>query len=240
MQPALFHPRRLIVALDLPTRAAAMRAMSQLPPGVCVKVGLELFTSEGPSILQAVADTGRDCFLDLKFHDIPHTVEQAVRAASKHHVFMLTVHAQGGQVMLRAAAKAAAEAGTDRPLVVAVTTLTSMAQDDLTDIGVGRRLAEHTIELGRMAITAGADGLVCSPQEIVSLRSALGSAPILVTPGVRPAGAALGDQKRVATPQDAMRAGASFLVMGRPILDAPDPRSAAEAVLAEMRAACQP
>lgn len=228
-------PAALIVALDVPGMPEALQSLNRLPPAVkTVKVGLELFIACGPAVLEAVARSGRRCFLDLKLHDIPRTVAHAVHAAAHHHVFMLTVHAQGSAAMLHAAAESAAACGPDRPLIVAVTTLTSLDQEDLARIGVSRPLADHTLALGRLAISSGCDGLVCSPLEIALFRKDLGTTPLLVTPGVRPAGAALGDQKRVATPADAVRAGASFLVVGRPILDAPDPRAAAEAVLAEM------
>lgn len=231
-------PTELIVALDVPSVAAAQEALAKLPPALrTVKVGLELFISEGPRVLDVVREAGKRCFLDLKLHDIPHTVAQAVRAAARHEVFMLTVHAHGGGAMLAAASDAARDAGARRPRVVAVTTLTSLTQNDLTQIGIERPLATHTLELGRLAIGCGCDGLVCSPLELAEMRRALGAGPLLVAPGVRPRGAALGDQKRVATPGDAVRAGASFLVVGRPILEARDPGAAATAILDEMRAA---
>lgn len=231
-------PTELIVALDVASAEAAQQALDALPPVLrTVKVGLELFISEGPSVLERVRAGGRRCFLDLKLHDIPNTVAQAVRAASRHDVFMLTVHAHGGATMLKAAVAAAAEAGPHRPHIVAVTTLTSLTQNDLHQIGVERALATHTIELGRLAIECGCDGLVCSPLELAAMRRTLGPSPLLVAPGVRPRGAALGDQKRVATPADAVQAGASFLVVGRPILDAPDPAAATRAILAEMQTA---
>jgi orotidine-5'-phosphate decarboxylase len=237
MKPA--HPLpELIVALDLPTRAAAQRALQQLPASVRhVKIGLELFIGEGPAVLSDAAATGRRCFLDLKLHDIPRTVAHAVRSAAAHNVFMLTVHAKGGEAMLKAAAEAAAACGAARPRVIAVTTLTSLNQDDLTQLGITRPLAEHTLALGKLAIASGCDGLVCSPLELAMFRRELGPAPLLVAPGIRPSGAATGDQKRVASPADAVRAGASFLVVGRPILEAQDPSAAAESVLQEMQAA---
>lgn len=228
-------PAELIAALDVPGLEAARQALKSLPASLrTVKVGLELFIAAGPPVLELVATHGKRCFLDLKLHDIPRTVAQAVRAAAKHRVFMLTVHAHGSSAMLIAAVEAAAACGTERPRIVAVTTLTSLDQEDLTRIGVNRTLADHTLALGRLAISSGCDGLVCSPLEIALFREALGPAPLLVTPGVRPAGAALGDQKRVATPADAVRAGANFLVVGRPILDAPDPHAAALAILKDM------
>jgi len=231
-------PTELIVALDVASAEAAQQALDTLPAVLrTVKVGLELFISEGPRVLELVHASGRRCFLDLKLHDIPNTVAQAVRAASRHNVFMLTVHAHGGATMLKAATAAAAEAGPQRPRVVAVTTLTSLTQSDLKQIGVERALATHTVALGHLAIECGCDGLVCSPLELAAMRKALGEAPLLVTPGVRPRGSAVGDQKRVATPADAVRAGASFLVVGRPILDASDPAAATHSILDEMRSA---
>ncbi|MCE9615260.1 MAG: orotidine-5'-phosphate decarboxylase [Lentisphaerae bacterium] len=238
MKTPVSAPAELIVALDVPTRTDALQALRQLPASVrFVKVGLELFVAEGPRVLKDVAASNRHCFLDLKFHDIPRTVANAVRTAAQHHVFMLTVHAHGGATMLRAAAEAAAECGTAAPRIVAVTTLTSLNQDDLAQIGVTRPIAAHTLALGQLAIASGCDGLVCSPLEVAFFRRDLGVAPLIVTPGVRPAGAARGDQKRVATPAEAVRAGSSFLVVGRPILDAPDPAAAAESVLQDMRSA---
>jgi orotidine-5'-phosphate decarboxylase len=204
-----------------------------------VKIGLELFIGEGPRVIALARETGRACFLDLKLHDIPRTVANAIQTAAAHDVCMLTVHAQGGPAMLRAAADAAAACGKKRPRVIAVTTLTSLNQDDLTHVGVNRPLAEHTLSLGKLALESGCDGLVCSPLELAILRNAFGDAPLLVAPGVRPAGADIGDQKRVATPAAAVRAGASFLVVGRPILAAANPASAAAAVLAEMASANQ-
>lgn len=225
----------LIVALDVPDTRAATAAAAQLGQDInYYKIGLELFTAAGPDIVRAVAAGGRRIFLDLKLHDIPRTVERAVAAAAGLGVDLLTVHAAGGREMIAAAARAARAAGAHRPRIVAVTTLTSLNQQDLADIGVARPLAEHTLALGRLAIESGADGLVCSPLEARAFRHSLGAAPILVTPGIRPAGADLGDQKRVATPADAVAAGASCLVVGRPILEAPDPAAAARAVRAEI------
>ena len=230
------QPAELIVALDVPTLSDARKALQSLPATVkFVKVGLELFISAGPPVLELVREFRKLCFLDLKLHDIPRTVAHAVRAATQHHAFMLTVHAHGGEAMLKAAAEAAAACGAARPRVVAVTTLTSLDQHDLTQIGVSRPLAEHTLALGKLAIACGLDGLVCSPLELTMLRRELGPAPILVTPGIRPLGGELQDQKRIATPSVAIRSGANYLVVGRPILDAPNPTSAAEAILREMQ-----
>jgi orotidine-5'-phosphate decarboxylase len=199
------------------------------------KVGLELFAGEGPKPIAILTQHGKKVFLDLKLHDIPRTVARAVASAAAHGVDLLTVHASGGRDMLTAAAEAASRQGASRPKLLAVTTLTSLNEKDLREIGVTRNLQEHTLELGALAVSAGIDGLVCSPLEARAFRERLGDKPILVTPGVRPAGSNAGDQKRIATPRDAVMAGANYIVVGRPILDAPDPRAAAETILREIQ-----
>jgi orotidine-5'-phosphate decarboxylase len=199
------------------------------------KVGLELFTSDGPHALDFLQQTGRRIFLDLKLHDIPNTVARAVEAASRHHVALLTLHASGGRAMLQAAAAAARACGPIAPKLLAVTTLTSLGESDLKEMGITRPLREHTLALGEMAISAGIDGLVCSPWEAAEFRQRLGEGPILVTPGIRAAGADAGDQKRIATPREAARAGANYLVIGRPILAADDPRAAAIDILNQIK-----
>jgi len=229
----------LIVALDVSSLDAVRRAVQALPKDVkWYKVGLELFTSEGRAIVDYLRGENREIFLDLKLHDIPRTVSRAVAAASRFGVRMMTVHASGGAEMLKAAAAAAAEVtGTQRPLIVAVTTLTSLNAMDLQQLGVARALSEHTLLLGQLAIESGVDGLVCSPQEIKTFRGALGRKVRLVTPGIRPAGADVGDQKRVGTPASAVQDGSDFLVVGRPILEAADPAAAARSILEQMRGA---
>jgi orotidine-5'-phosphate decarboxylase len=225
----------LIVALDVPSASAVPGVLSALSGNVdFFKVGLELFTAEGPSVLRTLE--GRRVFLDLKLHDIPRTVERAVSAAGRHGVDMLTVHSSGGREMLKAAVAAAGSCDAP-PKIVAVTALTSLNQSDLHDIGVVRSIADQVLALGEMAIEAGVHGLVCSPLEAERFRTRLGPAPILVTPGIRPAGADAGDQKRIATPELAVRAGASYLVVGRPILEAPDPQAAALEILRQMASA---
>ena len=225
----------LIVALDVPDGAAAVAAAKKLPSEVhFVKVGLELFIAEGPDILKLITALDKKIFLDLKLHDIPRTVERAVQSAAKHNVFMLTLHASGGRAMLRAAAEAARAFGPAAPKLVAVTVLTSLDQNDLHDLGVARTPAQQVLALGELAIGSGMDGLVCSAQEVDALRQKLGPQPLLVTPGIRLPSDAVGDQKRVATPASAVKDGASFLVVGRPILEAVDPVAAARAVLANM------
>ena len=229
---------QLIVALDVPSAADIPKIVNALPPQISYyKIGLELFTSAGPDALKFLSDNNKKIFLDLKLHDIPRTVERAVESASRHNVALLTVHAGGGRAMLTAAANAAANAGEAAPAIVAVTTLTSLDQNDLTELGITRPLSEHTAALGKLAIDCGIDGLVCSPLEVAGFRKTLGEKPILVTPGIRPAGSELGDQKRVATPASAINDGSSFLVVGRPILAAENPAEAAAEILRQMEEA---
>ena len=226
----------LIVALDVQTREEAVGKIRQIGDGVrFYKIGLELFTAEGPDVVKAVKDLGKKVFLDLKFHDIPRTVERAVRSGGKLGVDLMTIHSVGGRAMIRAAADAAAEFGEAGPKILAVTVLTSLDKNDLADAGItGRTPAEQVAAMARFATDCGAHGLVCSPQEVGALSKALKAGTLFITPGVRPAGAAVGDQKRVATPADAVRDGATHLVVGRPVLAAEDPAGAARAILAEM------
>ncbi|NQU40280.1 MAG: orotidine-5'-phosphate decarboxylase [Lentisphaerae bacterium] len=225
---------QIIVALDLSAAADISPLIVQLPDEIqWYKVGLELFIGEGNRALDILTAMGKRIFLDLKLHDIPRTVERAVLTASQHNVGLLTVHASGGPAMLRAAATAAAQCDNP-PLIVAVTALTSLDHADLTTLGVARDLKEHALALGRMAIDCGIDGLVCSPHEAAALRSDLGPQPILVTPGIRMPEGDVDDQKRVATPADAVKAGSDFLVVGRPIVQAEHPRQAALRILDDM------
>lgn len=229
----------LIVALDVQTREEAVAKVKAIgDPVGFYKIGLELFTTEGPDVVRAVKDLGKKVFLDLKFHDIPRTVERAVRSGGRLGVDLMTIHAVGGKTMIRAAADAAAAFGAQGPKILAVTVLTSLDQADLADVGIaGRTPAEQVAAMARFATAQGAHGLVCSPKEVGALSRALPAGTLFVTPGVRPAGAAVGDQKRVATPADAVRDGATHLVVGRPILAAEDPVAAARAILAEMEGA---
>lgn len=229
-------PPELIIALDMPSSQALNALLKCLPSEILwFKVGLELFTAEGPRALESLRDHGKKIFLDLKLHDIPHTVERTVAAAAQHGIGMLTLHASGGRSMLEAATQAAQTAGARAPKLIAVTTLTSLRQADLTEVGVNRAMKDQALALGELALTAGLDGLVASAQEVEHLRHRFGPKPLLITPGIRPTGSAAGDQKRVATPTLAVRAGSNFLVVGRPILEAADPRSAALAILNEIR-----
>jgi orotidine-5'-phosphate decarboxylase len=225
---------RLIVALDVSSVAEAQRIVGAVGSSATTyKVGKQLFVSEGPRAVRDLITSGRRVFLDLKFHDIPNTVAGAVRAAAELGVSMLTVHASGGSKMLRAAAETAA-AAQQPPLVLAVTVLTSMGQPELEEIGVGGRPLDQVLRLASLARSAGCGGVVAAPEEVKELRQKLGEGLVIVTPGVRPAGAAKGDQARVATPAEAIKAGATYLVVGRPITEAADMGKAAREIVAEM------
>jgi orotidine-5'-phosphate decarboxylase len=221
----------IIAALDVPDAARALQLAEQLAPVVgAFKIGKELFVAEGPDIVRRVRDTGAAVFLDLKFHDIPNTVAKAVASAARLDVQMLTIHASGGTQMLRAAQAAANEADNS-PLILGVTVLTSMDETDLTEIGIQKPPAQQVQHLATLATAAGLKGLVCSPKEITALRKILPPETQLITPGIRPADTDTGDQKRTLTPAQAIKAGANWLVIGRPICAAENPRAAAEAIL---------
>jgi orotidine-5'-phosphate decarboxylase len=226
----------LIVALDVNNREEAIEKINLIGPDVgFYKIGLELFVAEGPDIVKAVKDFGKKVFLDLKYHDIPRTVERAVRSGAKLGVDLMTIHSIGGNAMIKAASEAAAEFGENAPKILAVTVLTSLDESDLKDVGIlSRTPAEQVRSAAYLAVASGANGLVCSPNEVGQLSRSLKKGTIFVTPGVRPSGASVGDQKRVATPADAVRNGATHLVVGRPILGAECPRLAAETILKEM------
>lgn len=229
--------RPVIVALDFDTEQEALALAARLDPAACrVKVGKELFTRAGPAILAALRQRGFEIFLDLKFHDIPNTVAGACRAAADLGCWMVNVHAAGGAAMLEAA-RAAIDGGADRPLLIAVTVLTSMDDAALAAVGVADGTARQVQRLARLTQDSGLDGVVCSPLEIAALRADLGAGFALVTPGVRPAGGSTDDQVRIATPGAAIAAGASHLVVGRPITRAADPLAALAAINAECRAA---
>lgn len=231
---------RLIVALDVAGRDPALALARCLGPVARrFKVGLELFTAAGPGLVPEISAQGGRVFLDLKFHDIPNTVAGAVRAAVRTGAWMMNVHASGGREMMHRAAAAAAEEsarlGTPRPLVVAVTVLTSLDAVALTDeVGVGRDPLSHVLFLAERAREAGLDGVVCSPLEVGAVKRACGREFLAVTPGVRPVVAAAGDQRRHLTPAAAVAAGADYLVVGRPITAAPDSLAAARRLLGEM------
>jgi orotidine-5'-phosphate decarboxylase len=236
---------RLIVALDVSSAAEARKIVTALGDSVHIyKVGMQLYTAEGPQVVRDLLSSGQQVFLDLKYHDIPNTVASAVREAAQLGVTMLTVHASGGEKMLRAAAEAAgghARVGADadvRPLqILAVTVLTSMDESELQQTGVSGKLLEQVLRLASMAIDAGCAGVVSSAREVKALRAKLGEDFLIVTPGVRPAGSDHGDQARVVTPAEAIQAGATHIVVGRPITAAKDLAAAARAIQQEIRSA---
>src|SRR5271165_450505 len=234
----MLQPRdRLIVALDVPGAAQARQIVQTIGEAATTyKIGKQLFTAEGPQVVRDLVSSGRKVFLDLKFHDIPNTVAAAVSAAARLGVSMMTVHASGGSKMLKAAAEAASQS-LGQPLVLAVTVLTSLSDSDLQELGISGNVPTQVLRLGALARAAGCGGLVASAQEARELRRELGDGFAIVTPGIRPAGSASGDQARVVTPKDAIAAGTTHLVVGRPILDAPDPAKAAEQIVQDIEAA---
>jgi orotidine-5'-phosphate decarboxylase len=230
---------KVIVALDYASAAEASALVARLEPGLCrLKVGKELFTAAGPAFVEQLVNAGYGVFLDLKFHDIPNTVAAACRAASNLGVWMLNVHALGGRAML-SAAREAVPAGEHQPKLIAVTILTSMGASDLAEVGVSGPPEEAVTRLARLTQQCGLDGVVCSAREATGLRAACGRDFLLVTPGIRPATAAAGDQVRTATPGDAIRNGSSYLVIGRPITQAPDPLRALQDINTEIKGAMQ-
>lgn len=223
--------RRVIVALDFPDAGAALAAAGRLDPALCrVKVGKELFVSAGPAIVGQLHERGFEVFLDLKFHDIPNTVAGACRAAARLGVWMLNVHASGGSAMMRAAREAVA-AFPRPPLLIGVTVLTSLSDAELGEVGFAGSAADNVARLARLAASSGLDGVVCSAEEAAMLRDALGAGFVTVTPGIRLAGGAKGDQSRVVTPEDAVRLGAHYLVIGRPVTQAADPAATLQSIV---------
>ena len=230
-QPA----NRIIAALDTADLGVARSWARALDTEVgMLKLGLAFFLAQGPAGIRAVTDA--PVFLDLKLHDIPNTVAGAVSAVLPLGAAMLTLHASGGSAMIAAARRAAEAAGPARPKLLAVTVLTSLSAEALAETGVSASPQAQVLRLAKLALAAGADGLVCSPQEVAMLRGEIGPEPLLVVPGIRPAGAPAGDQARTLTPPEAMAAGADWLVIGRPITEAPDPAAAAAAIAAELTA----
>lgn len=230
----------IIVALDLPTAEQAIALAEQVAPVVgAFKIGKELFTAVGPDIVRRIRATGASVFLDLKFHDIPNTVAKAVASAVRLDVQMLTIHTSGGSEMMRAAEesaqKTALQAGLEAPFVLGVTVLTSSDANTLAEIGCEPNPGKQVERLAKLAVNAGLRGLVCSPLEIAQLRQILPSSVQLVTPGIRTGAEKADDQKRTLSPREAMDAGASWLVIGRPISAAPNPREAAEKILASLK-----
>jgi orotidine-5'-phosphate decarboxylase len=238
--PTMLSPAcpRLIVALDVDSSQKIREIISKFPPSVeWFKIGLEAFCAEGLEALKPLVARKSFIFLDLKLHDIPRTVERAVRAMARQSVHMLTIHAAGGRDMIRAASMAAREFGENRPRIVAVTALTSLNQRDLAVMGVTRALDDHVRALAELAVESGADGVVCSALEASDLRRTFGRDVLIVTPGIRATTDDAGDQKRTCSAAEAVKAGASHLVIGRPILDSPDPAAAAIRILADIAAA---
>jgi orotidine-5'-phosphate decarboxylase len=229
---------RIIIALDVPSKDEGIALVSRLKDARTFKVGLELFTAEGPALFKKLKALRKDVFLDLKLHDIPNTVAGAVRSAFRHGVQMMTVHTSGGREMMAKAAETArqvsAELGRPKPVLLGVTVLTSLKGADLEEVGMGPNVAGQVLRLAGLAKAAGLDGVVCSPQEIEILRKEFGRDLVIVTPGIRPLWAAAQDQKRIMTPAEAVAQGADYLVIGRPITGAPSPGEAFLKVVAEL------
>jgi orotidine-5'-phosphate decarboxylase len=230
---------RIIFALDVGNMDSAKNWVKMLKGHVrWFKVGLELFTAVGPDIVTLIKDNGIRCFLDLKFHDIPNTVAGAVRSAARTGADMMTIHLSGGRAMVKAALKAAQDESIkleiERPTIVGVSVLTSLSGDDLQEIGVDKSPGEHVAHLARFASSCGLDGLVCSAEDLHHVRHEVPKTLTLITPGIRPAWSEKGDQKRVATPSSALKAGADLLVIGRPISESTNPVHAVEKIISEM------
>lgn len=222
------------MALDVSTAAEAQKLVQRVGDAAGIyKVGLQLFTAEGPSLVRELVRSGKRIFLDLKLHDIPNTVAHAVKSAAELGVYMLTVHASGGAAMLRAATEAAA----GRINILGVTVLTSLNDEDMQEIGVSGRVSDQVLRMASLAQSAGCQGVVTSPREALMVRKSMGEGFAIVTPGVRPAGAETHDQQRTATPAQAIGNGASHIVVGRPITHAADPAQVAEAIISEMEQA---
>lgn len=226
---------KIIVALDFPFQAPAMALADQLDPVKCrLKVGKELFTRSGPALVKVLQGKGFDVFLDLKFHDIPNTTAAAVAAAADLGVWMVNVHASGGEKMMVACRERLEAFGAEKPLLIAVTVLTSMSSEDLAGIGITGSAEAQVSRLATLTKNCGLDGVVCSAQEAPRLKAEQGVDFKLITPGIRPLTADKGDQQRIMTPTDALKAGSDYLVIGRPITQAPDPLAALEAIYAEV------
>lgn len=228
-------PSPIVVAMDFDSADSCLTLAKKLNPQQCrLKVGKELFTVAGPQLVEQLMALGFEVFLDLKFHDIPNTVAKAVKAAAELGVWMVNVHASGGERMMLAAKDALEPYGVNKPLLIAVTVLTSMSAEDLSATGVAVTPAEQVLHLAKLAEKSGMDGVVCSAQEANILKSTLGQNFCLVTPGIRPAGSAADDQRRILTPQEALAAGSDYLVIGRPITQADNPALACEEIIASL------
>lgn len=225
----------IIVALDFPEPAKALALAARLNPGMCrLKVGKELFTAGGPQIIESLHRKGFEIFLDLKFHDIPNTVAGAVKAAAALGVWMVNVHASGGRRMMEAAREALEHCTSKRPWLIAVTMLTSLDQEDLREVGIEMSAHQMVHVLASLSNQCGLDGVVCGSHETIMLRNVLGEKPLLVTPGIRLDDSPQDDQKRVSSPQEAIKKGASYLVIGRPITQASDPVLVLEKISAQL------
>jgi len=229
---------KIIIALDVPGKDEAIALVSRLKSARTFKVGLELFTAEGPALFRKLRALRKDIFLDLKLHDIPNTVAGAVRSAFRHGVQMMTIHASGGREMMARAAETARQTSEElkrpKPVLLGVTVLTSLKGPDLAEVGAAADVAGQVLRLAGLAKTAGLDGVVCSPQEVEVLRREFGKELVIVTPGIRPVWAAAQDQKRIMTPAEAVAKGADYLVIGRPITGAPSPEEAFLRVVDEL------
>ena len=233
--PSLCHSP-VVVALDYASRDLALAFVDRIAPSDCrLKVGKEMFTRFGPQFVRELHQRGFDVFLDLKFHDIPNTAAHAVAAAADLGVWMVNVHASGGARMMNAAREALVPFGKDAPLLIAVTVLTSMEASDLLDLGISSTPAEHAERLARLTRECGLDGVVCSAQEAVRFKSELGQAFKLVTPGIRPQGSEVGDQRRIMTPQQALSAGVDYMVIGRPVTQSADPAQTLSEINASLK-----
>lgn len=239
INPETVDPK-VIVALDFPSADAALHLAQALDPVQCrVKVGKELFTRAGPALVEQLQQFGFDVFLDLKYHDIPNTTAQACRAAAELGVWMVNVHALGGRRMMETA-REAVDKTTQRPLLIAVTILTSLDANELHEVGLPGSPEANVLRLACLAESAGLDGVVCSPWEVSVLRETITEGFRLVTPGVRPTGVEVGDQKRIATPEDAIRLGSDYLVVGRPITQAENPPAVLAGINASIHAGVAP
>jgi len=230
--------KRIIVALDVAKKKDALSLVGKLKEAEIFKIGLELFTAEGPSLLEEIKRRRKKIFLDLKYHDIPNTVAGAIRAALRHDVQMLTLHSSGGrEMMAKAAATASEEAEKERkarPLLLAVTVLTSLKDEQLRELGMMGDVSRQVLCLAKQAAEAGMDGVVCAPQEIEIIKKEFGKDFLVVTPGIRPSWAASHDQKRIMTPAEAVQKGADYLVIGRPIIEASSPKKAFLQIVEEL------
>jgi orotidine-5'-phosphate decarboxylase len=229
--------RKIIVALDVDTKQEALQLVRDLPAAEIFKVGLRLFTAEGPSLLKDIHAYGKKIFLDLKLHDIPSQVAGAVLSGAAHGVHMMTLHASGGKEMMAAARLAAQEAEKKEPLLLAVTILTSLKEEQLRDIGMSDSVLSQVLRLAKLAQKEKMDGVVCSPQELDTIKKEFGENLLVVCPGIRPEWAAAEDQKRILTPSQAVEKGADYMVIGRPIIKAPSPQKAFRKILEDLNRA---